>query len=105
MKGISAVIATILMLLITIALAGTAYLYITNTFTPSNIAKSCTDSGGTIGSNLCCLSSGDFPNSCLIGACGCSPLNSHSVKTCECPTGQCFDGTKCISTSATATVK
>lgn len=33
MKGISAVIATILMLMITIALAGTAYLYITGVFT------------------------------------------------------------------------
>lgn len=33
MKGISTVIATILMLMITIALAGTAYLYISGTFT------------------------------------------------------------------------
>jgi len=32
MKGISAIIATILMLLITVALAGTAYLFITGTF-------------------------------------------------------------------------
>src|SRR3990167_6460450 len=33
LKGISAVIATILMLVITIALAGTAYLYISGIFT------------------------------------------------------------------------
>lgn len=33
MKGMSAVIATILMLMITIALAGTAYMYISGTFT------------------------------------------------------------------------
>jgi len=33
MKGISAVIATILMLVITIALAGTAYMYISGIFT------------------------------------------------------------------------
>ncbi len=33
MKGVSAVIATILMLMITIALAGTAYMYITGVFT------------------------------------------------------------------------
>lgn len=32
MKGVSAVIATILMLMITIALAGTAYMYITGVF-------------------------------------------------------------------------
>ena len=33
MKGISAIIATILMLLITISLAGVAYMYISGTFT------------------------------------------------------------------------
>ncbi len=33
MKGISTVIATILMLMITIGLAGTAYLYISGAFT------------------------------------------------------------------------
>jgi flagellin-like protein len=33
MKGVSAVIATILMLMITIALAGTAYMYISGVFT------------------------------------------------------------------------
>lgn len=38
MKGISAVIATILMLMITIALAGTAYMYIRGIFTGS-VAK------------------------------------------------------------------
>lgn len=35
MKGISAIVATILMLLITISLAGVAYMYITGVFTSS----------------------------------------------------------------------
>jgi hypothetical protein len=55
----------------------------------------CLASGGTVGEAACCLSSGDFPGSCLIGACGCSPENSHRVKTCTCPEGRCFDGTAC----------
>ncbi len=56
----------------------------------------CTDSGGTVSSAMCCTSASDYPNSCLIGACGCSPDNSHSVMTCQCPEGQCFDGTRCV---------
>jgi len=55
----------------------------------------CTSSGGTVVTGSCCLSSGDFPNSCLIGACGCSPDNSHQVKECDCGEGKCFDGTSC----------
>jgi hypothetical protein len=39
----------------------------------------------------CCTSSGDFPNSCSVGACGCGPADSHMVQTCACPAGQCFD--------------
>jgi hypothetical protein len=58
--------------------------------------QSCINSGGTIGTSLCCKSVSDFPNSCMIGACGCSPDNSHSVKICECPEGKCFDGNKCV---------
>lgn len=58
--------------------------------------QACINSGGTVKTSLCCESSGDFPNNCLIGACGCAPTNSHEVKVCECPEGKCFDGTKCI---------
>ncbi|MEM5790898.1 MAG: archaellin/type IV pilin N-terminal domain-containing protein [Candidatus Aenigmatarchaeota archaeon] len=53
MKGVSTVIATILMLMITIALAGIAYIYISGvmTGTASKQIKvldvTCTDSGGT----------------------------------------------------------
>jgi len=57
--------------------------------------QSCLISGGSIGTSLCCKSTGDFPNSCLIGACGCSPDSSHQVKICDCGEGKCFDGEKC----------
>lgn len=57
--------------------------------------KACTDSGGTVTTNLCCDSVSDFPNSCNIGACGCSPENSHEVKFCNCGEGKCWNDTKC----------
>ena len=66
---------------------------------PTPNVNECVESGGTIVTGMCCLSVEDFPNTCLIGACGCSPDNSHEVKLCECPEGFCFDGTKCSSTS------
>jgi len=62
----------------------------------SDIEKACINSGGDIANSLCCKSSDDFPNLCSIGACGCSPDNSHWVKICDCGEGKCFDGEKCI---------
>jgi len=55
----------------------------------------CTSSGGKVVTHQCCISTDDFPNTCLIGACGCSPDNSHYVNACLCPLGMCFDGQKC----------
>jgi hypothetical protein len=55
----------------------------------------CTKSGGTVSDNLCCGSTSDFPNTCAIGACGCSPSNSHSVKVCVCPSSTCWNGRAC----------
>jgi len=62
----------------------------------SGTEQACINSGGTVGTSLCCKSTGDFPNNCLIGACGCAPTYSHEVKVCNCPTGKCFDGSKCV---------
>ncbi len=67
-----------------------------NALTPAIAEQACKSSGGTVSSAMCCQSSGDFPNSCLIGACGCAPSYSHSVKTCDCGEGKCFDGRKCV---------
>ena len=61
-----------------------------------NKAETCINSGGEIKTSLCCKSVGDYPNLCLIGACGCSPENSHQVKICDCIKGECFDGEQCI---------
>jgi hypothetical protein len=58
--------------------------------------KSCTDAGGTVKTSSCCLSATDFPNLCVIGACGCSAENSHEIKTCDCGEGKCFNGTSCV---------
>lgn len=66
--------------------------------TPEEAKKeqSCLLSGGTIGTSLCCTSTSDFPNLCLIGACGCSPANSHQVKVCNCEENKCFNGNECM---------
>lgn len=55
----------------------------------------CSLSGGTITTSLCCKATGYFPNTCLIGACSCSPSNSHEVKTCDCGMDKCFNGIFC----------
>ena len=62
--------------------------------------ENCLNSGGSIGAASCCQSSGDFPNNCAIGACGCAPASSHQVKTCNCGEGKCFDGNSCVDAKA-----
>ena len=51
----------------------------------------CIQTGGTIGVASCCNSVGDFPNTCMLGACGCSPETSHKVQVCQCSADECFD--------------
>src|SRR5512136_639436 len=63
----------------------------------SEAEAGCLASGGSVGEGLCCLSVDDFPDMCLVGACGCSAENSHAVQTCTCPGGMCFNGTACAS--------
>jgi len=69
-------------------------------FYPMNISagQACINSGGSVVTQLCCNSATDFPNTCLIGACGCSPDNSHEVKVCDCGEGKCWDSemSKCV---------
>lgn len=57
----------------------------------------CISSGGIVSTSTCCKAVGDFPNLCLIGPCGCSPTDSHEVKTCDCGSNKCFDGVGCVS--------
>ena len=49
-----------------------------------------------MGTASCCGLVGDFPSTCLLGACGCAPESSHAVQVCQCPSGQCFDGKSCV---------
>ena len=62
-----------------------------------NLERSCRQTGGTVETGFCCASVGDFPNTCSIGSCGCSPSSSHEVKICDCGPNSCFDGNKCVS--------
>ncbi len=61
-----------------------------------NISDTCMKSGGVVSTQSCCETTGDFPNTCVIGACGCAPEYSHEVKVCDCGEGKCFDGIKCV---------
>ena len=69
---------------------------ISNAPTPSDQELGCHATGGVVVNTSCCLSADNFPNQCVIGACGCSYANSHSVKNCDCGQNKCFDGTKCV---------
>jgi hypothetical protein len=64
--------------------------------TPSGPELGCINSGGTVGTALCCAGSPDFPSTCETGACGCSPADSAEVQFCICPADTCFDGAACI---------
>jgi len=88
----------IIIVVIIAVLAGWYFLYKKPAIAPgpqSEQEEACLDSGGTITTGMCCISTGDFPNTCLIGACGCSLENSKEVKICDCGDG-CWDGTKCL---------
>lgn len=56
----------------------------------------CTTSGGTVTTSSFCLSIvAPFPNTCAVGSC--SPANSHTIGTCNCPEGECFSpGFGCV---------
>jgi hypothetical protein len=62
----------------------------------ANNAALCTATGGTIKTQTCCASATDFPNSCLVGACGCDPASGHDISVCICPTGCFVPGEGCF---------
>jgi hypothetical protein len=68
---------------------------VTDIYNRSDEEQACLDSGGSVVMTMCCLSADDFPDICATGACGCALENSHMVKTCQCPAGECFNGTTC----------
>lgn len=66
--------------------------------------KACIDAGGNPGTMMCCELTPDFPNTCLIGPCGCAPENSHEIKVCHCGENKCFNGSKCVSLGEVSTL-
>jgi hypothetical protein len=56
--------------------------------------SSCLSSGGTVATRICCASASNFPNTCVVGACGCH--GGKETMVCNCPEGMCFDGTNCV---------
>src|SRR6056297_1900621 len=60
------------------------------------LEQACIQSGGTVTTKDCCDGVKNFPNLCLIGACGCPPDGENIVKICSCGPGKCFDGEKCV---------
>jgi len=62
-------------------------------FTPE---QGCLRSGGTVDTAMCCTTTGDFPDTCATGACGCGPSASHEVHVCTCAAGSCFNGSECV---------
>jgi hypothetical protein len=62
-----------------------------NTVDNNTLQAACKAAGGTVGTSLCCGSVSDFPDLCVIGACGCGPNASHEVLVCRCTEGQCWD--------------
>jgi len=53
--------------------------------------QGCIDSGGIVSTALCCSTAPDFPDTCAIGSCGCSPELSRAVSICDCGFLACFD--------------
>jgi len=81
----------ILILIVIVIIGGLGYW-----FYQTKKEQTCVLSGGIIKTSLCCNLTSDFPNTCLIGVCGCSPAYSHQVKSCDCGEGKCFNGHICI---------
>jgi hypothetical protein len=90
------IILIVILIIIIIGIGYLTYKPIPKPAVLTETEKACINSGGQISSSSCCNSANDFPNNCLIGACGCSPTDSHQVEVCDCGEGKCFDGSGCI---------
>jgi len=89
----------IIIIIAIIVIAGIGYWIYQSTIEPEEITEQeqvCIDSGGEVRTSPCCEATGDFPNLCLIGPCGCSPDNSREIKICDCGPDKCFNGSKCV---------
>lgn len=62
----------------------------------TELEAACISSGGTIEHATVCTNYGYFTNNCISGINGCTPSNSHSVESCKCGVGKCFNGKQCV---------
>ncbi|MFH1129378.1 MAG: hypothetical protein V1686_01420 [Patescibacteria group bacterium] len=85
----------ILIIALLVIVAGISYLIYQSQHNPKQLERACIDSGGTVIMASCCQLTSDFPNSCSIGACGCSPDHSKQVKARDCG-DKCWNGIKCV---------
>lgn len=96
-NGVKKIITIVIVVIVVAGLGYWIYPYL-NPTTPeekSDAEQACIASGGQVKTSTCCQTTSDFPNSCLVGPCGCAPAYSHEVKICDCGEGKCFDGSKC----------
>lgn len=70
---------------------------------PATAAELCTSTGGTVTTASCCANGvASFPDTCVIGACGCPPASSVTIMICSCG-GGCFSpGVGCVARASTA---
>ncbi len=94
-NGVKKIITIVIVIIVVV---GVGYWVYQSRLTPEEESKEqgCINSGGKVLTSMCCKATGDFPNLCLIGPCGCAPEYSHQVNICDCGEGKCFDGSKCV---------
>jgi hypothetical protein len=60
-------------------------------------AELCTSTGGTVTTANCCANGvASFPDTCIIGACGCAPASSVTIMICSCAAGCFSPGVGCV---------
>ena len=60
------------------------------------VKTQCEIAGGKVINASACTSASDFAATCAIGPYGCAPEYSHTIKSCDCGAGKCWDGTNCV---------
>jgi hypothetical protein len=61
----------------------------------------CTSTGGTVTTANCCANGvASFPDTCVIGACGCSPASSVTIMICSCAAGCFSPGVGCVASAS-----
>lgn len=93
MRKMFAVVSVLLLLSLTLGCVDQRAEELRNNF------EVCTNSGGMVVDKICCIDSNHFVDMCLIDACGCPLKNSHIIKVCVCPEGECWNGQGCVGES------